>query len=57
MKMILMICAFLMYFLSPFDVIPEAFFGIVGIVDDIFVIFILLFAMSNMFYNGQIDNF
>ena len=55
-KMVLMICAFMMYFLSPFDLIPEAFFGIVGIIDDIFVVFILFFAMSNMFHNNQTDN-
>jgi RING finger protein 170 len=56
-KMFLMVFAFLLYFLSPFDIVPEAFFGIIGIVDDIFVVFILLFAMSNMFYNSQSENY
>ena len=56
-KMFLLICAFIMYFLSPFDLVPDALFGIIGVIDDIFVVFILLFAMSNMFYNTQAENY
>jgi len=46
----LMIIAFIMYLLSPFNFIPDKAFGIIGIIDDIFVVFILIFAMSSIFY-------
>lgn len=56
-KMMLLMCVFMMYFLTPFDLVPESFFGIITIVDDMLVVFILLFAMTNMFHDLQIDEY
>lgn len=33
----------MVYILSPFDIIPESVFGLIGIIDDVFVL--LLFAV------------
>ncbi len=36
--------------LSPFDLLPEAIFGIFGLIDDIIMIILLLVIISNIYY-------
>ncbi|VDM98984.1 unnamed protein product [Thelazia callipaeda] len=37
------------YILSPFDILPEAAFGILGMVDDIFILFVVLVYVTILF--------
>ncbi|MCP9261896.1 E3 ubiquitin-protein ligase [Dirofilaria immitis] len=37
------------YILSPFDILPEAVFGILGMVDDIFIVFVVLVYATILF--------
>ncbi|ESO87013.1 hypothetical protein LOTGIDRAFT_128006 [Lottia gigantea] len=48
------IAAFL-YFISPFDIIPESMFGILGFIDDIFIILLLAIYVS-LIYRQVIQN-
>ena len=41
----------ILYFLSPFDIIPEAAFGILGFFDDLFVILLLAIYISLIYRN------
>ena len=36
--------------LSPFDLIPEAIYGAVGLIDDLLLILILLYVMANAYF-------
>ncbi len=36
----------MVYLLSPLDIIPEAIFGVLGIVDDVFVILMMLLYIT-----------
>lgn len=40
-----------LYIVSPIDLIPECVFGLLGLVDDLFVIAALLVVISNFYYN------
>lgn len=40
-----------LYILSPIDLIPECIFGLLGFIDDLFVIAALLVWVSNIYYN------
>lgn len=40
-----------LYILSPIDLIPECIFGLLGFIDDIFVVAALLVVISNFYYN------
>ena len=42
---ILVLAAFL-YLISPLDILPEAVFGIIGFLDDIFIILLLAIYIS-----------
>ena len=42
LRVMLCIGGLVVYVLSPFDIIPETIFGLFGILDDIFVAFVLL---------------
>ena len=35
--------------LSPFDLIPECIFGIIGLIDDFFMIIIAIILLSHLF--------
>ncbi|CAF0899776.1 unnamed protein product [Brachionus calyciflorus] len=37
------------YFLSPLDIIPEALFGIFGLIDDLFVVFIIVIYVCTIY--------
>ncbi|KAG2466545.1 RN170 ligase, partial [Polypterus senegalus] len=47
----ILLCLFgaLIYLISPLDFLPEALFGILGFMDDLFVIFLLLIYISIMY--------
>ena len=45
-----MILIMIFYILCPFDLIPEALFGIFGLLDDFLVICVLLVIFSNLYY-------
>jgi len=41
--------AAIFYLFSPFDAVPEAVYGVIGFLDDIFVIFVILVYISILF--------
>ena len=41
----------LLYLLSPFDIIPEAAFGLIGILDDLVIITLFLLYASILYRN------
>ncbi|XP_030050339.1 E3 ubiquitin-protein ligase RNF170 isoform X3 [Microcaecilia unicolor] len=48
-RIVLCLIGALLYLASPLDFIPEALFGILGFLDDFFVIFLLLIYISIMY--------
>ncbi|XP_069818312.1 E3 ubiquitin-protein ligase RNF170 isoform X2 [Dendropsophus ebraccatus] len=48
-RIVLCLLGALFYLVSPLDIIPEALFGILGFMDDLFVIFLLLIYISIMY--------
>ncbi|XP_040273329.1 E3 ubiquitin-protein ligase RNF170 [Bufo bufo] len=48
-RIVLCLLGALFYLVSPLDIIPEAVFGILGFMDDLFVIFLLLIYISIMY--------
>jgi uncharacterized membrane protein YkvA (DUF1232 family) len=40
------------YCISPLDVIPECIFGIFGLIDDLFVFFVVFLLISNFYYRN-----
>ena len=49
MRIIVCVVIALLYFLMPFDVIPEGAFGILGYIDDFFIIFMLAIYITNIY--------
>lgn len=45
-RVIICFFAALLYFISPLDIIPEAAFGILGFLDDLFIILLLAIYVS-----------
>ncbi|XP_043916844.1 E3 ubiquitin-protein ligase RNF170 isoform X2 [Protopterus annectens] len=45
-RILLCLLGALLYLISPLDILPEALFGILGFLDDVFVIFLLLIYIS-----------
>jgi RING finger protein 170 len=45
-RILLCFVAGLMYVFSPLDIIPEGVFGVLGLLDDIFVLFLLAMYIS-----------
>lgn len=54
LRILLYILFAVVYLLSPFDVIPEAIFGIIGILDDIAVVLILALYLSTIYRAARI---
>ncbi len=52
-----MIIGLIAYVLSPFDIIPESVFGVIGLVDDFLLIVIVLFVLGNSFYTAYSNSF
>ena len=44
------IIGLVVYFVSPFDLIPEFVFGIIGFIDDVIVVIYGIVALSTVFY-------
>ncbi|XP_061168177.1 E3 ubiquitin-protein ligase RNF170-like [Saccostrea echinata] len=51
LRIIAIFLAALFYFISPLDIIPEAVFGILGFLDDIFVLLLLAIYISILYRN------
>lgn len=45
-----MILSLFIYIISPFDLIPEAMFGVVGLVDDLIALLGLIIVIANNYY-------
>ena len=50
-RIIAIFLAALFYFISPLDIIPEAVFGILGFLDDLFVLLLLAIYISIIYRN------
>ena len=50
---ILYLIIFLFYFLSPIDFLPETFFGLVGLIDDLLILFVIVYNVGIMIRNSQ----
>ncbi len=48
-RVVLLFVIFLIYFLSPLDIIPEAAFGILGFIDDLFIFMLFLIHITMMY--------
>ncbi|KHJ48849.1 hypothetical protein D918_01154 [Trichuris suis] len=46
LRIVVCVIVAIVYALSPFDIIPEALFGLLGMLDDIFVVVLLLVYLS-----------
>ncbi len=57
LRIVVCLFAMLAYMLSPFDIIPEAVFGLLGMLDDIFIVFLLaiyfIYAYRNFMANRE----
>jgi len=45
------IIIFIVYILSPFDLIPEAIFGIIGYIDDLIIFAVMILFVTNIYYD------
>jgi RING finger protein 170 len=54
--MLLVIVGALGYLVSPIDLIPEVVFGVVGLIDDFFIIFVVLIGVAQSFRNVLIEH-
>lgn len=55
LRVIVCFIAALLYFISPFDIIPEAVFGIIGFFDDFFIL-LLLSVYVGIIYRQVVAN-
>ena len=53
LRIIICFFAALLYFISPLDIIPEAVFGILGFLDDLFILLLLAIYVT-IIYRGFI---
>lgn len=51
LRILVVFIAALLYFISPFDIIPEAVFGFLGFMDDLFIGLLLLIYVSIIYRN------
>ena len=54
-RIILCFVAAILYLVCPFDILSEAAFGILGFIDDIAIILLLLFYVSEIYRNVITD--
>jgi len=52
---VIYLTSMIVYVLSPFDLIPEAIFGVIGLIDDAIVVGTLLMGASSVFYRGLVE--
>ncbi|XP_050411068.1 E3 ubiquitin-protein ligase RNF170 [Patella vulgata] len=55
LRVVMCCIAALLYFISPFDIIPESMFGLLGFLDDIFIILLLAIYVS-LIYRRVVEN-
>ena len=55
LRIIVCFFAALLYFISPFDIIPEAAFGILGFLDDLFILLLLAIYIA-LIYRQVVQN-
>ena len=55
-RMVCLLLGSVMYVLSPFDIIPEAVFGLLGYLDDILVFFLLVIYATMVYRQAVIYN-
>lgn len=55
LRLTLLLSFLLLYTLSPLDILPEAAFGLLGLLDDLLVILIVLLTIS-MVYRAHLTN-
>lgn len=51
MRILILLLIGLLYLLSPLDILPEAVYGLLGLVDDIFVLLSLCVYLSIMYHS------
>ena len=51
---LMMILGALCYFISPVDLLPEAAFGLVGLIDDFFVVFVISYTVLSKFHEALV---
>ena len=56
LRLLTLLTIALLYILSPFDIIPESVFGVIGLLDDIFVFVIILLFIAHSFLNEYLRN-
>ncbi len=44
--------ALIIYVLSPYDFLPESVYGVIGLIDDIFLLLIGFFVLARCFYSA-----
>ncbi|MFH4975114.1 hypothetical protein AB6A40_001823 [Gnathostoma spinigerum] len=54
-RVLLCLLAVVVYILSPFDILPEAVFGILGMADDLFITFVVLIYATILFRQFMAD--
>ena len=48
-RVLMIFASGLLYFLSPFDIIPEAVYGLFGLLDDVFIVLLLLIYLTILY--------
>jgi RING finger protein 170 len=56
MKIIVYLSLAVLYFLSPFDLIPESVYGVIGFVDDIAIFLIAMIIVGRMIHQALMRN-
>ena len=51
LHLLCIILSFVVYFLSPLDLIPEALLGMIGLIDDVVLLFLMFMIVGNAFLN------
>ena len=49
LRIVLCFCIALLYCISPLDIIPEAAFGFLGLIDDFFILLLFAIYLSVMY--------
>ena len=56
LRIFIIVLAAIFYVLFPFDIIPESMFGLVGLLDDIFIGWTFLAVASQIYINQYVEN-
>lgn len=53
LHLLCIILSFVIYFVSPLDLMPEVLLGVIGLIDDIILLFLMFMIVGNTFLNEQ----